>query len=106
MKGISRTIAALAVAAATGFGCATTTGDAGWVTLVDGGKGLENFDRVGDVNGRTKGGASVGKKGKGGHLVSKKDYKHSQLTVEFWPDHTTTSGIFMRCLDRRKITDK
>ena len=105
MKGISRTIAALAVAAATGFGCATT-GESNWVTLVDGEKGLENFDRVGDVNWRTEGGAIVGDKGKGGHLVSKKDYKDFQLQVEFYAEPTTNSGIFMRCADRAKITDK
>jgi hypothetical protein len=26
--------------------------------------------------------------------------------VEFWADHTTNSGIYMRCQDRSKITDK
>jgi hypothetical protein len=105
MKKLSRTIAAMAVAAATGIGCASMD-DSKWVTLVDGGKGIENFDRVGDVNWRTEGGAIVGDKGKGGHLVSKKSYKDFQLQVEFWADHTTNSGIFMRCLDRSKITDK
>jgi hypothetical protein len=106
MKKVSRTIAAMAVAAATGIGCASME-DSKWVTLVDGGKGIENFDRVGDVNWRTEGGAIVGdKSAKGGHLVSKKSYKDFQLQVEFWADTTTNSGIFMRCLDRNKITDK
>jgi hypothetical protein len=106
MKRLSRTIAAMAVAAATGFGCATMD-DSSWVTLIDGEKGLENFDRVGDVNWRAEGGAIVGDKGaKGGHLVSKKSYKDFQLQVEFYAETTTNSGIFMRCLDRAKITDK
>jgi hypothetical protein len=78
----------------------------GWTTLIDGEKGLENFDRAGDVNWRAEGGAIVGDKGKGGHLVSKNSYKDFQLKVEFWADHTTNSGIYMRCQDRSKITDK
>ncbi|MGH6692244.1 MAG: 3-keto-disaccharide hydrolase [Gammaproteobacteria bacterium] len=80
--------------------------DTGWVTLIDGEKGLENFNRVGDVNWRAEDGAIVGDKGKGGHLVTKKSYKDFQLKAEFWADHTTNSGIFMRCQDPGKITDK
>ena len=106
MKRLSRTIAAVLVAAATGFGCANLGGDAGWTTLIDGEKGLENFDRFGDVNWRAEGGAIVGDKGKGGHLVSKKSYKDFQLRVEFYAETTTNSGIFMRCTDRSNITDK
>jgi len=105
MKRASGIFAALLVAGLTGFGCAHQAGD-GWVTLIDGEKGLENFDRVGDVNWRPEGGAIVGDKGKGGHLVSKKTYTDFQLYVEFWADRTTNSGIFMRCADRNKITDK
>jgi hypothetical protein len=106
MKRASRNIAALLVAAAAGFGCAHQGMDAGWTTLIDGEKGLENFTRFGDVNWRAEGGAIVGDKGKGGHLLTKKDYKDFQLRAEFWADHTTNSGIFMRCADRAKITDK
>ena len=105
MKGVSRTVAAMAVAAATSFGCATT-GDSNWVTLVDGEKGLENFDRVGDVNWRTEGGAIVGDKGKGGHLVSKNSYKDFQIRAEFWANHTTNSGIFIRISDPKNIGAK
>jgi hypothetical protein len=105
MKGVSLTIAAVAVAAATSFGCATM-GDQGWTTLIDGEKGLENFDRSGDVNWRAEGGAIVGDKGKGGFLVSKKDYKDFQLQVEFYAETTTNSGIFMRCATRAKLSDK
>jgi hypothetical protein len=80
--------------------------DAGWTTLIDGERGLENFNRVGDVNWRAEAGAIVGDKGKGGFLVTKNSYKDFQLRVEFWADHTTNSGIFMRCQDPNKITDK
>lgn len=100
--------AALAASAILLWGCATGGGPSGpgWTTLIDGAKGLENFDRAGDANWRAEGDAIVADKGKGGFLVSKKAYKDFQLHIEFWADHTTNSGIFMRCADRNKITDK
>jgi hypothetical protein len=66
--------------------------DAGWTTLIDGATGLENWDRVGDANWRVEDGAIVADKGKGGFLVSKSS------------DHTTNSGIFIRCTDPKAIT--
>jgi hypothetical protein len=76
----------------------------GWTTLIDGEKGLENFDRVGDANWRAEGGAIVADKGAtGGHLVTKKAYKDFQIRAEFWADHGTNSGIFMRIQDPKKI---
>ena len=78
----------------------------GWTTLIDGDKGLENWNRVGEANWRPEGGAIVADKGQGGFLVSKSSYKDFQLRAEFWADHTTNSGIYMRCADPNKITDK
>lgn len=78
----------------------------GWTTLIDGDKGLENFERVGDANWRAEGGAIVADKGKGGFLLSKNSYKDFQLRVEFWPDHNANSGIYTRCGDRKNLTDK
>src|SRR5687767_12095337 len=75
----------------------------GWTTLIDGDKGLENFERVGDANWRAEGGAIVADKGKGGYLLTKKSYKDFQLRAEFWADTTTNSGIFMRIQDPKKI---
>ena len=75
----------------------------GWTTLIDGEKGLENFTREGDANWRAEGGAIVADKGKGGHLVTKSSYKDFQLRAEFWADHHTNSGIFMRIQDPKKI---
>ncbi|MGH8649811.1 MAG: 3-keto-disaccharide hydrolase [Burkholderiales bacterium] len=112
MKHLSVVVSALLVIAFTAFGCAqmssmydSVTG-AGWATLIDGEKGLENFNRVGDANWRAEDGAIVADKGKGGFLVTKKPYKDFELKVEFWADHTTNSGIFIRCQDPSKITDK
>src|SRR6185295_15031224 len=50
-----------------------------------------------------EGGAIVANKGKGGYLVSKKSYKDFDLYAEFWADHTTNSGIFIRATDPKKI---
>ncbi len=108
MKRLAAVASAGLVAAFTAFGCAQMSAmmDGGWTTLIDGDKGLDNFNRVGDVNWRAEGGAIVGDQGKGGFLVTKKSYKDFQLRAEFWADHTTNSGIFMRCADPAKITDK
>jgi hypothetical protein len=75
----------------------------GWVTLIDGDKGLENFDRIGDANWRAEGGAIVADKGKGGQLVSKRSYQNFEIYAEFWADTTTNSGIFIRVSDPKKI---
>ena len=50
-------LAAVAVMAVSGLsGCATQPG---WVTLIDGDKGLENWNRIGDANWRAEGGNVV-----------------------------------------------
>ena len=79
-------------------------GAPGWTTLVDGGSGLENFDRIGDANWRSEGGAIVADKAKEtSYLVTRNSYKDFQIRAEFWADHTTNSGIFMRLSDPKKI---
>ena len=72
--------------------------------LVDGTAGLDNWNRVGDANWRAEDGAIVADKGKGGYLVSKNYYKDFQIKAEFWADHTTNSGIFIRLFNPAKIT--
>ena len=87
------------------FGCSSiSSGGAGWVTLIDGSKGLENFNSIGDANWRAEDGAIVADKGKGGNLVSKTSYRDFQLRAEFWADHTTNSGIYIRCTDPAKVS--
>ena len=103
MKRFSAIIAALLVFAFTAFGCATMSSDSGWVTLVDGEKGLENFNRIGDANWRAEGGAIVADKGKGGHLVTKNSYRNFQIRAEFWAETGTNSGIFIRASDPNKV---
>ena len=104
MKLLSRfTVLLLAAAAMTLAGCASTPSTGGWITLLDNGKGLENFDRIGDANWRVEEGLVVADKGKGGHLVTKNSYKDFEIRVEFWVASDTNSGIFMRATDRNKI---
>lgn len=79
--------------------------DPGWVTLIDGKRGLENFDRIGDANWRGQHDYIVADSGKEGYLVSKKSYKDFVLRVEFWADDTTNSGVHVRCSDPKKITN-
>ena len=99
-----RTLLALAIAT-TGMlaACATSSGDSGWVTLIDGDKGLENFNRIGDANWRTEGGLIVADQGKGGFLVTKASYKDFVIRAEFWAATDTNSGIFLRASDPAKI---
>jgi len=76
----------------------------GWTTLIDGDKGLDNFQRVGDANWRAEGGAIVADKAaNGGYLLTKNSYKDFQIRAEFWADQGTNSGIFMRIQDPKKI---
>lgn len=110
---MSRTslVAALAMSFAT-IGCSEMPSlpswipGSGWTTLIDGEKGLDNFERVGDANWRAENGAIVADKGKGGFLLSKQSYKDFELRVEFWADHNANSGIYMRCSEPKNLTDK
>ncbi|HLB13576.1 MAG TPA: DUF1080 domain-containing protein [Burkholderiales bacterium] len=92
------------------FGCATQPSgqaDAGWVTLLDGPKGMDNWTRVGDANWRVVDGVVQADTGKGGSfLVSKNVYKDFMIRVEFWASDDANSGIYMRCADPNKLTDK
>jgi hypothetical protein len=103
MKRLSVIVAGLLVVAFAVFGCASYPTGSGWVTLIDGDKGLENWNRIGEANWRTEGGAIVADKGKGGYLVSKNSYKDFEIYAEFWAATDTNSGIFIRASDPTKV---
>lgn len=104
MKRLSVAAVALLVTAVVVTGCALPQYDsAGWVTLIDGGKGLENFNRIGNANWRSEHGVIVADMGKGGHLVSKKSYKNFILKAEFWSATDTNSGIFFRASNPKSV---
>jgi len=84
-------------------GCASGPGSAP-VTLIDGDKGLDNWNRVGDANWRAEGGAIVADQGKSGFLVSKDSYRDFRIYAEFWAATDTNSGIFIRAQDPAKIS--
>lgn len=100
MKRLSAICTALLLLVFALAGCATQPG---WVTLIDGDKGLENWNRIGDANWRAEGGTIMADQGKGGFLVSKSSYKDFVIYAEFWAETDTNSGIFIRASDANKI---
>jgi hypothetical protein len=108
MKGSAfKRVAAVALVAALS-GCATGGREGGWITLVDGTKGLENFNRVGEANWTATDGAIQATQGgkTAAYLVSKNSYRDFMMRVEFWASDDANSGVFMRCQDPGKITDE
>ena len=101
MKRLTMLLAALALAA-----CAQLRGASDWVTLIDGERGLENFDRYGDANWHAEDGAIVADSGKAGFLMSKQAFGDFEAHIEFWPAPNANSGIYMRCSDLKSITDR
>jgi hypothetical protein len=99
------TAAAIGLLAAMLFavGCATQPQGSGWVTLIDGDKGLDNWNRIGEANWHAESGAVVADKGKGGFLVSKDSYRDFEIRAEFWAETDTNSGVFLRVSDPAKI---
>ena len=80
----------------------------GWITLLDG-KNMGEWDKVGETNWRLDDGAVIADKRTSketAHLVTKTSYKDFQLYAEFWASDDANSGIFLRCQDPTKITDK
>jgi len=104
---IATALFAIALAA---FGCAAPPGISGaWVTLIDGGTGLDNFIRVGDANWRVVDGAlqADAKTDKAASfLVTKNSYTDFRIRAEFWVSDDANSGIYMRCADIKNLTDR
>ena len=98
---------AAALAAQFSPGASGQTGE-GWITLLDS-KNMGDWNKVGESNWRLEDGAVVADKvaaSGAGHLVSKNSYKDFQVYVEFWASDDANSGIYLRCQDPAKITDK
>ncbi len=97
----------LATAAVALGGCAQL-GIGGWTTLVDGTKGLDNFNRVGEADWAGVDGAIQATKGgkDPAYLVTKNSYKDFEMRVEFWSSDDANSGVFVRCQNPNQITDE
>jgi Domain of Unknown Function (DUF1080) len=88
--------------------CAATTPTQGWTTLIDGDKGLVNFDVVGQANWSGSDGAVQASAGTppASFLVTRTSYKDVMIRAEFWSSDDANSGIFLRCQDPKTITDE
>jgi hypothetical protein len=98
--------ASLVLSAALG-GCASGGGGGATTVLVDAGKGLDNFNRVGEANWSVADGALQASQGgkDPAYLVTKTAYKDFSMRVEFWSSDDANSGVFFRCQDPGQITD-
>jgi len=108
MKPIASVLIAAISLIATLGGCSTGGSEAAWTTLVDGTRGLDNFNRVGEANwSATDGAIQASQGGKDpAYLVSKNSYKDFLLRAEFWASDDANSGVFLRCQDPSRITDE
>jgi Domain of Unknown Function (DUF1080) len=80
----------------------------GWTTLIDGAKGLDNFDVVGQANWTGSDGAVMASAGTppASFIVTRTSYKDVMVRAEFWSSDDANSGIFIRCQDPKVITDE
>jgi hypothetical protein len=87
-------------------GCNSVGGSARPIPLIDGGRGLENFSRIGDAQWTVREGSiQTGPGGKNmSFLVSKSAYRDFHARVEFWASEDANSGVFLRCQDPLEIT--
>ena len=99
-----RAFLALSFAAALA-GCASMSGS---TVLVDGTRGLDNFNRVGDANWSAMDGAIQATAGgkDPAYLVTKVAYTDFMIRVEFWASDNANSGVFLRCQNPAVITDE
>ena len=102
------TRALITLSAVAALGACAMGGTGGSTTLVDGARGLDNFNRVGDANWSAIDGAIQATQGgkDPGYLVTKGSYKDFMIRVEFWASDDANSGIFLRCKDPAVITDE
>lgn len=89
-------------------GCAHREAGDGWIALIDGNKGMENWDVSGSsANWRAEGGAIQADQRTGGKgasvLVSKKSFKDLELYVEFWAADETNSGVYIRAPNPKMV---
>jgi hypothetical protein len=95
----ARVFAALVVSL---LAACASMGSGGWITLLDGEKGMENWNVTGGGNWRAEDGSIQADKSttKGASiLVSKRSFKDFELYVEFWATDETNSGVYLRAMN-------
>ncbi len=76
-----------------------------WISLIDDGNGLANFEQVGMADWAAVGDAIQATTGGGepAYLVSRDAYRNFILRVQFWASEDADSGIFLRCAEPANI---
>lgn len=91
-------------------GCAAgPAGQGGWIALIDGQRGLDNFNRTGNANWRAEDGAVVADRRTGAdpaYLVTRVSYRDFSIRAEVWVSQDANSGIFIRCANPAQISDE
>ena len=103
---VARALVALSLAA-TLAGCGAMRASSPTV-LIDGTRGLDHFNRVGEANWSAVDGAIQATAGgkDPAYLVTKGSYTNFVLRAEFWASDDANSGIFLRCKDPSAIGDE
>ena len=94
-KRVIAVVAASLVVTLTVFGCGHYLPSDGWVTLIDGNTGLDNFNRLGGANWHAEDGAIQADKSTtqgSSVLVSKRLFKDFEVYAEFWADARPTAA--------------
>jgi len=80
----------------------------GWTTLIDGERGMENWNITNGGNWHAEDGAiqadrSTAAKG-ASVLVSKRSFRDFELYVEFWAAAETNSGVYLRAMNPSSVS--
>lgn len=80
----------------------------GWITLIDGESGMDNFNQLGTANWAAYDGfvGATRSDGGPGFLVTRDTYDDFELYIEFYVTDDANSGIYMRCQDPNRIGDR
>jgi hypothetical protein len=114
MKSISRRAVQMTLAlavlgfAATYIAPQAASQETGWITLFDG-KSMDGWSPVGESNWHIEDGVLIADKlgsKELAYLVNNNSYKNFIVRVEFWSSDDANSGIYFRCLDPKKPTDR
>jgi hypothetical protein len=105
MKRRIASVAGLLIVGLTVFGCGHLPAT-GWVSLIDGDAGMDNWNITGGANWRAADGAIQADKSTtqgASVLVSKKSFRDFELYAEFWASDDTNSGIYLRAMNPANV---
>jgi hypothetical protein len=91
------------------LGCAAYPSGPGWIMLIDGENGLQNFTRLGEANWQARDGAIQADRKStkdAGILLSKNSYTDFEIFAEFWADEEANSGIYIRVMNQKVVNTK